>query len=305
MQPKCVCCGSDEVVLVGAIPPAIYFAGHLLSTPLQGGDLFRCLSCGLVFRYPRLSKAELDKLYCQSNADSWQTAPAARSDWQIASQWISQQLPADSAILDVGCFDGRFLRSIGSIHSHFGIEIHETARATARESGIHLIGTDFAALTETKTVFDVVTAFDVIEHTHNPMDFLAKLAGVTRKNGIVIVSTGNSDATSWRLLGARYWYCVIGEHLSFINPNWCAWAAPHVGLELKQIITFSHVNATWRQRIVDVAKNLFYAFFPRGFAWLRTMGMGGEEYRGHNVLLTHPPSWGSAKDHFICLFVKK
>ncbi len=208
-------------------------------------------------------------------------------------------------VVDVGCFDGKFLRSVESIHSRFGIEIHEASRAKARESGIHLIGTDFAALTETETVFDVVTAFDVIEHTHNPMDFLARLAGVTRENGIVIVSTGNSDAPSWRLLGSRYWYCVIGEHLSFINPNWCAWAAPRVGLELKQIITFSHVNATWWQRIVDVAKNLFYAVFPRGFAWLRKMGLGGEEYRGHKVLLDNPPSWMSAKDHFICFFEKK
>ena len=151
----------------------------------------------------------------------------------------------------------------------------------------------------------MVTAFDVIEHTHNPMDILAKLAGVTRDNGIVIVSTGNSDAPSWRLLGGRYWYCVIGEHLSFINPNWCAWAAPRVGLELKQTITFSHANATWWQRIVDVAKNLLYAVFPRGFAWLRMMGLGGEEYRGHKDLLSYPPNWMSAKDHFICLFVKK
>ena len=139
MQPKCVCCGSDEVVLVGAIPSAIYFAGRLLSTPLQGGDLFRCLSCGLVFRYPRLSKVELDELYCQGNADSWQSAPAARSDWQIANKWISRYLPTANSILDVGCFDGGFLRSVRSIHSRFGIEIHEAARKKAQESGIHLL----------------------------------------------------------------------------------------------------------------------------------------------------------------------
>jgi SAM-dependent methyltransferase len=292
-------------VLVGAIPSSIDFAGNLLRTPLPGGNLFRCLSCGLAFRYPRLSKADLDLLYCQGNAGNWQSAPAARPDWQIANKWISRYLPTACSILDIGCFDGEFLRSIGAIHNRFGIEIHEGACGKARESGIHIIGSDFATMPEINKMFDVVTSFDVIEHSHNPMEFLAKLAGVTQKNGIIIISTGNSDAFGWRLLGGHYWYCAIGEHLSFPNPNWCRWAAPLLGLELEQVVTFSHVNATWRQWLADVAKNLFYAVLPRGFAYLRAMGMGDAIFRGHKELLKNPPKWMSAKDHFLCLFVKK
>lgn len=259
----------------------------------------------MAFRYPRLDKGELNELYRQGKAENWQAAPAARADWKIASKWISQHLPADSAILDVGCFDGGFLRSVESSRKRFGIEIHEDARKKAQEFGIQLIGTDFAALSETKAVFDAVTSFDVIEHTHNPFDFLGDLAKVADKGGIIIISTGNSDALSWRLLGARYWYCTIGEHLSFINPRWCEWAAPHLGLELKQVIRFTHASATWRQRLSDAVKNLLYVATPRGFALLRKMGLGDAEYRRHKELLSQSPSWMSSRDHFICLFVKK
>ena len=301
MAPKCVCCGSEAVVLVGAIPPATTFAGRKLDQPLQGGDLIRCLLCGLAFRYPRLDKVDLDALYLMGDADNWQTPVAARRDWQIASQWIARYLKPDSLILDVGCFDGGFLRSLGSAHKRFGIEIHEAAGAKARACGINLISTDFAAMPKNIAAFDVVTSFDVIEHAHNPMDFLSNIAGITRQNGLVIISTGNSESPSWRLVGSSYWYCVIGEHLSFINPTWCAWAAPHLGLELKRCVTFSHNNATWTKRLVDVIKNLFFAVSPRTFVWLRTKGL----YRGNAEQLNAPPYWGSAKDHCIYLFVKK
>jgi SAM-dependent methyltransferase len=252
-----------------------------------------------------LGKAELDALYHQGNAESWQAGPASRPDWGIASEWVLRYLPSGSTMLDVGCFDGEFLRSVGSDYRRSGIEIHEAARKKAQESGIDLIATDFSALPETKAIFDAVASFDVVEHTLNPLDFLGDLARVTREDGIVIVSTGNSDAVSWRLLGARYWYCAIGEHMSFINPRWCKWAAPRVGLELKEVITFSHVSASRRQRIGEVVKNLFYAVFPRGFALLRAIGLGDAEFRKHKELLQYPPSWVSSSDHFICLFIKK
>lgn len=305
MHPKCVCCGSNELVLIGAIPASIYFAGRYLDLPLQGGNLFRCLNCQLVFRYPQLSKEELDRLYCQGNPINWQTAPETRKDWEIAIKWISQNMPGANSILDVGCFDGGFLRFVGADYSRFGIEIHDAARRAAQESGVQIIGADFASLTEATASFDVVTAFDVIEHVNNPMYFLEKLAMATRKKGIVIVSSGNSEAYGWRLLGAHYWYCVIGEHLAFINPKWCAWAAPRVGLELKLMATFSHSDTTIWQQAIDTLKNLIYAFSPRGFALLRLLGLGGDVYRVHKELLNYPPNWISAKDHCIYLLEKK
>lgn len=305
MRLKCVCCGSDALVSLGTIPPSIYFAGRLLSMPLEGGSLYRCGACGLAFRYPRLDKTELDALYSRGSVENWQSAPAARVDWQSARQWVSQYLPTEGNILDVGCFDGGFLRTIGPTYGRYGIEIHEAASAKARKDGVRLIGTDFTDLPETKVVFDAVTSFDVIEHTHDPFAFLSSLAGATRKNGLIIISTGNSDSPSWRLLGASYWYCSIGEHLSFINPRWCKWAAPRLGIELKQVIKFSHANETWQRWAGEALKNLFYAASPRGFSLLRRMGLGKAEYREHKELMSQPPYWISAKDHFICLFVKK
>lgn len=303
--PKCVCCGSDLLVPVGEIPPAIFFAGRVLSAPLQGGTLFRCGNCGLDFRYPRLDKEKIDTLYRQGKIDNWQGASAVRVDWLKANKWISRYLKIDASILDVGCFNGGFLRLVGSNHGKFGVEIHEAAGTKAQTSGINIIGKDYNMLLEARMVFDAVTSFDVIEHTHNPFNFLAALAGVTREKGIIILSTGNSAAISWKILGSKYWYCSIGEHLSFVNPRWCEWAASRLGIGIRQVIKFSHVRSTWLRRINEAAKNIAYAITPRGFSALRAIGIGASEYRKHKAMLSYPPSWMTAKDHFICLFVKK
>ena len=305
VQPKCVCCGAQNVSLIGAIPSAIRFAGRLLSTPLAGGNLLRCHVCGLTFRYPRLDKAELDALYRQGSDAHWKASPEDRVDWHIADQWFSRYVPRDGTVLDVGCWDGGFLRSIGSGRSRFGIEIHQSAREKAQEAGVQVIGTDFSILPQTNTFFDAVTSFDVIEHTHDPAAFLSALAAVTQDNGVVIISSGNSEAFGWKLLGARYWYCALAEHLSFIGPRWCEWVAPRLGLELQQIVKFSHGRGNWRQRLGQLVTNAFYAASPNGFSLLRAWGLGGSEYRRHKELLQYPPNWMSAKDHFICLFVKR
>ena len=303
--PACVSCGSPSVVAVGEIPPAIRFAGQKLSSLLNGGALFECGVCGLSFRFPRPNKSELDELYKQGANENWQSSTAKRQDWHTANQWISKYLQSNSKILDVGCFDGGFLKSMNSDFRRFGIEIHDAAAERARSRDISIVGKNFGDMRTTDAPFDAVLAFDVIEHTEDPIAFLADLVSVTRKNGLIIISTGNTKALSWRLMGAAYWYCSIAEHLSFINPRWCHWATQVLDIELRHITRFSHKRANWLQRLSEMAKNLLYRISPRGFSLLRRWGLGSTDYRESRELSNYPPSWMLAKDHFICLFVKQ
>lgn len=305
MKSNCICCGSNDIFVIGIIPSAIIFAGRVLDTPLKGGSLIRCRKCNVSFRYPQLDKSSLDELYRQGKSDTWQTEASTRLDWQIARHWISNQLKKSAQILDVGCFDGGFLKMLDKPHRLFGIEIHEAAGDRAKKYGINLIGKDYAGLEEVTVSFDVITSFDVIEHTHNPIAFLEQLVQATNDGGYIIISTGNSDALSWKLLGACYWYCKIPEHISFINPNWCEWAGKKLGLEIVKISKFSHAQLTWKQSMVDIIKNVFYCLTPKGFALFRQMGMGSNLYRDHQELLITPPSWTTAQDHFICIFRKR
>jgi 2-polyprenyl-3-methyl-5-hydroxy-6-metoxy-1,4-benzoquinol methylase len=296
---KCICCGADNTQNIGEIPPVISFAGRLLDEPLTGGALVRCCSCGFSFRTPQLNKESLDELYRLGSAENWQVASTSRADWLIASSWLKGKLKPGNAILDIGCFDGGFLGTLNKSYRLAGIEIHDEAGKKARQKGIEIIGKDFADLSGFTASFDAVVFFDVIEHTQNPREFLEQMARLTREGGNIIFSTGNSDALTWRMLGSRYWYCTIGEHISFVNPRWCEWAAERLGLQLEKVIKFSHVQSSWKKKLGEAVKNLIYVASPKAFSVLRKMGLGGDEFRKHEVMLLHPPTWMTARDHFI------
>lgn len=301
---KCICCGSD-VLSLGEIPPVMIFAGQKLARPMHGGELLQCRTCGIEFRYPQPKKELLDRLYRNGKSDHWKSDDSRRADWLNAKNWIKDNISQDATLLDVGCFDGGFLATLSKNYRLHGLEIHEAASQRARNSGINILGADFKDIERSELQFDVITSFDVIEHTQNPLEFMLRLANATKRGGTIIVSTGNSDAPSWKILGAKYWYCTIGEHLVFINPAWCQWVAKKLDLDIVSVTTFSHLDAPLAKKLVDLIKNLIFSASPSIFSLLRRLGMGGKEYRQNVEMLRSPPSWMTAEDHFLCVFKKR
>lgn len=296
----CLDCDSTDLSRIGAIPDAFEFAGTKLESPLSGGSLIRCNTCCLHWRSPQPEKAELDALYRRGDTGSWQYHPVKRLDWQITTS-ILRKNQGITSVLDVGCFDGRFLDHLGADYHRAGIEVHPLAAEQAASKGIQIIGNDFSDLDTLSTQFDVVVAMDVIEHVSNPRKFLESLAKATRPGGLIIVSTGNTAAWPWRLMGGMYWYCSIAEHISFINPRWCKYTARNLGLAIEDSITFSHEPSMALPAFIQATANVFYRCFPnlahnlrRGYARCR-----GTPYR--HTFLT-PPHWRSAKDHLLVVF---
>jgi len=298
--PPCPDC-SAETRLIGPIPATDIFAGRSLEHPLPGGMLYRCRRCLLGFRWPRLVKGELDALYKEGDENTWSTSGDARTDWLTARDWIRQVLPEGSRILDVGCFDGGFLEPLSASYRCCGVEIHPKARDRAKQKGIEVIGSDFS---EVNGDFDCVTAFDVIEHVAQPRSFLADCIAAIRPRGWVLISTGNLDAFTFRIMGARYWYCTIAEHISFVSPAWFKAITESDGNRILKQATFVHGSTSPVRRLREAANNSLYRTAPWGFRGLRKFGMGGKAVRAHPELADHPPGWGSAKDHFIVLVQK-
>ena len=297
---SCPDCFSTSLCRIGSIPDAFEFAGKMLDSPLAGGSLHRCNKCSLHWRHPQLGKAKLDALYRQGNADSWQDNPEKRLDWQLGTALIRKMKSATS-VLDVGCFDGRFLEYLGKPYLRAGIEVHPLAAKRAAEKGIQIVGHDFSALDTLTVPFDVVVALDVIEHVNNPRELLASLVQATRPGGLVIVSTGNTAAWPWRLMGGMYWYCSIAEHLAFINPDWCTRAAAKMGLEIEQVSTFSHEPTKMLASVTQAGANIFYHYLPDLAYKIRCLDARLKRKVNRPSFKT-PPHWRSAKDHFLVAF---
>ena len=211
-------------------------------------------------------------------------------------------------MLDVGCFDGQFLRYLGEDYDRYGVEVHSGAAERARSFGIDIIAADFAELAAIDQKFDFTVNMDVIEHTHDPLGFLKLLADRTTEGGFVIVSTGNSDAPTWKFMGTRYWYCANAEHLSFINPTWCEFAARSLGLTVDTVFRFSHadLNQTLKQTAFFTrqgAANVVFKYLPQVWGRLRP-ATGCYGPRSLKERCESPPPWTSAKDHIFVAFQK-
>ena len=288
--------------LIGSIPATDMFAGRSLDRPIPGGALYQCRGCLLGFRWPRLDKEELDRLYANGDELTWTASAPSRRDWCIARDWVEQTLAEGSSLLDVGCFDGGFLEPLVKSYDCSGVEIHPVAAKRAEQKGITVIGNDFSKVAGT---FDCITAFDIIEHVEQPQAFLADCLAAVRPGGWIFISTGNLDAFTFRLMGGRYWYCTIAEHISFLSPEWFSGLAESLNYSVVKQTTFAHGNATWSIKIREAANNLLYRIGRPGFSLLRKIGMGGKNVKAHPELAEHPPTWGSAPDHFMILIQKR
>lgn len=272
----------------------------------MGGSLYECLSCSVFFRFPRYTPQELDALYAFGGADNWPDSYESREDWRLVREWLHQQQGL-SHILDVGCYDGRLLESLGRDYTLLGVEIHPGARARAEARGVKILGNNFSDLAQLSVRADVAIACDVIEHSSDPKLFLNELASVVKPGGYVLVTTGNTDAWTWRLMGSRYWYCFIAEHISFINPRWVSKTKDSLGLDLQQVTYFSHTHAgaPLKTKAYEALVNLLLRFSPKLFALMRRRGFGGIDVQSHPDLELSSPSWMTAKDHMFLVFRKK
>lgn len=272
----------------------------MLDRELSGHSLWLCADCFLQFRYPRPDIAELNALYRLGNSENWASPASQRTDWKLIREWLVKT-DRVTRVLDIGCFDGRLLEYLGSEYEWFGVEINQEAGEVASTRGVRIVGNDFCKLSPLVPPMDVVLAVDVIEHSYDPKLFLRSLASLVRPGGYVIVSTGNAEAFTWKLMGSRYWYCHIAEHMSFLSPKWLRKIAPELKLGIERIDYFSHGGGAPMRRVYEASGNLLLRFAPWVFSLFRKLGMGGMDVRRYPNLSTVPPYWLTAKDHMLAV----
>jgi hypothetical protein len=77
--------------------------------------------------------------------------------------------------------------------------------------------------------FDVLTAWDVLEHVPDPVGFLRRCAVLLRRGGHLFVNVPDPDSLPSKLLGSR-WPLLLPEHLNYFNRNALKLCGESVGL---------------------------------------------------------------------------
>lgn len=110
-------------------------------------------------------------------------------------------------LLDIGCSAGFFLE----VAQERGFEVHgvelsshaiNKAKSGIGEKIFHADANEHVR--EHGPIYDLVTAFDVIEHTQNPISFLSDVYSALKPGGVVAITTPDTDHFLRYLMG-RYW----------------------------------------------------------------------------------------------------
>ncbi|HKM19267.1 MAG TPA: class I SAM-dependent methyltransferase [Aliarcobacter sp.] len=212
----CPLCNSKEIKYLGTInyPEDISFSSTkivLLTKP----ELWKCNHCFSCFTQNIIQEKQAYELYINSSSvQRWSTKETFNtSKSKNIIEYLKSMFSKKLKVLDIGCNTGLlldFAKSHECITS--GIELSVESKHILKKKG-HQV---FESIDEIEDEsLDVITAFDLIEHLYDVKGFLETVYTKLKKNGRLIILTGNIDSLSSRIAKSNWWYIKYPEHIVF------------------------------------------------------------------------------------------
>ncbi len=153
--------------------------------------LKRCQGCGLVFKEMVPDRSDLLRLLGKWTPRSWRSNSAS-----VETGFVRRFLPCEDGvdILDIGGSNGSALAPFGDEPGRRSVlEIVESAGIREMLSGEFILGFAEDNLTWSSVPYDVVLAFDLMEHLYDPKGAIDNIAQFVRKKGVFIVQTADAQ----------------------------------------------------------------------------------------------------------------
>ena len=221
---RCKICGSPQVSLYCYKQTATYYT---------------CRGCGLIFQFPRPSEeamiAYVNAAYKNGNYSEYVGAREMKLDH---FEWRMKEMRPylkRGRLLDVGCSCGFFLQVAEKegfdVH---GLEFSSSAIAAADPAlrpRIRELTVDRLAL-EQPECYDVVTAFDLIEHLDQPNDFLRSARRLLSPGGTLAVSTPDAGHFLRYFMRSKWPMLQPMQHLTIFSDKSLRLVLEMTGFEL-------------------------------------------------------------------------
>jgi 2-polyprenyl-3-methyl-5-hydroxy-6-metoxy-1,4-benzoquinol methylase len=180
--------------------------------------LVRCPDCTLVYSDPQPVEAVrvryLEEYDLAAHFD--RSGARKRVLFEQRLKRIGPPSERRQLLCDVGCAGGQFLEAAQRAGwKTTGIELNPPAAAKARATGAEVYEGALESLVGLPwRRFDVVTCWDVLEHTPKPRGFAHNLARLVAPGGLLAVTTLNWCALVRRIVGMR-WTMIADEHFTY------------------------------------------------------------------------------------------
>ncbi len=113
------------------------------------------------------------------------------------------RLKAKGRLLEVGCGEGYFLKRIQLYFNTFGTDIclDGINRAKVEADNTSFVVSDAINLPYKSDMFDIVVAFDLVEHLQCPKKFIKEAFRILKTWGVLIIKTPNPNSFGAKIKG--------------------------------------------------------------------------------------------------------
>jgi 2-polyprenyl-3-methyl-5-hydroxy-6-metoxy-1,4-benzoquinol methylase len=203
----------------------------------------KCGKCGLFFVDPQpknlssLYPEEKYVFYSEKKNNNQNKYSLIKPLWRLIiriiygkNAWLIKNKNKQT-LLDIGCASGDYLKQMENTGWEVtGVEPSKKATLNAKKLGLMVINSTFEKA-KIKKKFDLITLRYVIEHFKNPIQALKKANKMIKPNGVIILSTPNTDSVEFKIFKQNWGAFEVPRHLFLFNKKNIKIALEKSGLE--------------------------------------------------------------------------
>ncbi len=186
-------------------------------------NIIRCGSCNHFYASHIIKPEILNRYYSEINSELYVNKCPEPKDGLIKKhihliKEIEKRYVNGGNILDIGCGTGFLLSYFDKERWNcFGIEPSPYASNIAKSKGVNIVSKFIEITAEVIEKFDVIVMLDLVEHVPDINDLINKAYKMLKKDGLLIIGTGNIGSFNAKIGKSKWNYFGSFEHISFFT----------------------------------------------------------------------------------------
>ena len=205
--------------------------------------LYVCDNCDLMYFSPLIAGSE--SFYEALQKNDWYYLEE-KFEYDVARTYIKE----NDFVLEIGCGKGAFAKFISSPH-FTGLEFSENAIQMSRNLGIDVRREPIEQhAQENSEKYDIVCAFQVLEHVPNVSEFLSHAVNCIKPGGLLIISVPSAD--SFVSIATNNVLNLPPHHVTWWSDKALQYIASHFSLDVISLIhePLQAIHKAWYASVI-------------------------------------------------------
>lgn len=208
----CKWCGSTELVRI--------------ATRIDGIAVLKCGKCGLATAEPKADdtdtyerdyfRKEKETGLVPSGYANYEGIPDSEFAWRLHLLDLFAQ---KGRLLDVGCATGKFMELARDAGWEVeGVDVSQYAAEVGRGKGLRIASGTLETVDLPPSTYDVITAFDVLEHVEGVRSFLERCKTLLKAGGVLLVLSPDAGSYRTRMMKDKWiGFTTSLEHVHYFD----------------------------------------------------------------------------------------